>query len=303
MTQAPLMVWTDLQGWSTFGEQFVSIIVTALIICVICLIYNTRIRAHDRRPNERLGGFLVLVEMLITYTEQLVVDALGKKYRKLTPYALYIMMYIFIGSVFSLIGVESLTTSYTVPLCMAIVTLAAVYYFGFKYQKWSYFKRYKNPLEIITQFTPLISLSFRLFGNLLGGSIILGLVYALFIGLQSDFAGNGNQVGAIYGQLPGVDGNSSWAQSWQYQYTYFWSGFNIFTTFLTPWMHMYFDLFDAGIQAIVFTMLTLSYWQEAMGEEESEGKEPERRGSELNQIENKKAEKTAKEAKTVQVAM
>jgi F0F1-type ATP synthase membrane subunit a len=43
-------------------------------------------------------------------------------------------------------------------------------------------------LELITQFTPLISISFRLFGNLLGGTIIMGLVYSLLIGAQASFS-------------------------------------------------------------------------------------------------------------------
>lgn len=202
------------------------------------------------------------MEMFILFCEDLVVQAMGKKHKKLTPYAMYLIMYIFVGSLISLIGLESLATSYTVAFSLGLVTFLSVYYFGFKYQKWGYLKRYKNPIEIFTQFTPLISISFRLFGNLLGGSIILGLVYALFINVQSAFDGTGNHVGRIYGATGTFEDN------WNYQYIYFWSGFNIFTTFLAPWLHMYFDLFDGGIQALVFTMLTFSYWSEAMSESE-----------------------------------
>jgi F-type H+-transporting ATPase subunit a len=63
------------------------------------------------------------------------VGIMGLRYRKLTPYAMYLIMYIFIGGIFSVLGIDSLTTSYTVTLSMGLVTFILIYYFGFKYQK------------------------------------------------------------------------------------------------------------------------------------------------------------------------
>lgn len=254
-------------GWNKMSGQFVSIILTTIVICIIAITYNVKIRAH--KEDQRLSGFLVLIDMIVTSVENLVVSIIGIKYRKLTPYALYIIMYIVVASIISLIGIESATTSYTVTLSMGLVTFAGIYYFGFKYQKLAYFKKYINPIELITQFTPLISISFRLFGNLLGGSIILGLLYSLSIGLQAGFSGDVSLLKGytwLNADIWNVTGE--WNITWKQQYIYFWSGFNIFTTGFAPMFHMYFDLFDGGIQSIVFTMLTLSYWAEAMGEED-----------------------------------
>ena len=52
-------------------------------------------------------------------------------------------------------------------------------------QKGGYFKSYLEPIpvmlpmNIISEISTPISLSFRLFGNILGGSIIMGMVYSL----------------------------------------------------------------------------------------------------------------------------
>ncbi|ATG97828.1 F0F1 ATP synthase subunit A [Mesoplasma lactucae ATCC 49193] len=263
---------TIKNNYNVWTPQFMSIIFTALIISLICLLYNVKIRNHDKNGGQ-MSGFLVLMEMYITFCENLVVSSMGKKYRKLTPYAMYITMYIFVSCILSLLGIESLATTYTVALSMALVTFFSIYYFGFKYQKWGYFKRYVNPIEILTQFSPLISLSFRLFGNMLGGAVILGLLYALFINIQAGFDGSGNVVGRIYNEVENANGDKVlYDQTWNYQYIYFWAGFNIFTTLFAPWIHMYFDLFDGGIQALVFAMLTFSYWQEAMGEDKEDDK-------------------------------
>ncbi|SYV94960.1 F-ATPase subunit 6, partial [Mycoplasma putrefaciens] len=131
-----------------------------------------------------MSGFLVLISTFVINVENIVTSILGKKYKFFTPYAMYLLAYIFIGSVVSLLGLESQTTSFTVTFSMGMVTFVMIYYFGFKYQKLSFLKRYLNPIELISQFTPLLSISFRLFGNILGGSIILGLLYALLIGFQ-----------------------------------------------------------------------------------------------------------------------
>ncbi len=257
------------EGLWLLTTQFSAIIITTILICAICITYNIKVRGQDE--DKELSGLIVIIDMFVSSVENLVISIMGRKYRKLTPYFLYICLYIIVGSMVSLLGFESPSSSYTVTLSMAFVTFVMIYYFAFRYQKWAYLKRYINPIEIFTQFTPLLSMSFRLFGNLLGGSIILGLVYAMFIGFQSSWA---------HGTISFGDEGMHWPsfgiwnagalgdETWKMQYTYWWSGVNIFTSVMTPFLHMYFDMFDAVIQAVVFTMLSLSYWAEGMGEEQ-----------------------------------
>ncbi|MBY7704650.1 F0F1 ATP synthase subunit A [Vibrio harveyi] len=160
----------------------ITIFLVTVFVCTISIIYNKKIRSH--KVDEKMSGFLVLINMFVLAVENIVTSILGKKYRKATPYAMYLLSYIFLGSVVSLLGFESQTTSFTVTFSMGLVTFVMIYYFGFKYQKMGFLYRYIYPIELFSQFTPLLSISFRLFGNLLGGSIILGLLYALLIGFQ-----------------------------------------------------------------------------------------------------------------------
>ncbi|AUM62302.1 F0F1 ATP synthase subunit A [Spiroplasma monobiae] len=241
--------------WNKITPQLLSILLTCIIICTFCIVYNVKIRNY--KEDKKLTGFLVLTEMFITKVENMVVTIMGKAHRKLTPYIMYLFMYIMVSSIVALIGIEPLTSSYTVTFSMAIVTFLGIYYYGLRYQKLAFFKRYYNPIEIIGQFVPLISLSFRLFGNILGGSILLGLLYGMMLNLQGNI---------FYPSGPGME--------WDNKLSYWWSGFNIFTVISLPWLHLYFDLFDGAIQSIVFSMLTLSYWSGAKnGESANEGKE------------------------------
>ncbi|WP_338985190.1 F0F1 ATP synthase subunit A [Spiroplasma endosymbiont of Diplazon laetatorius] len=244
-----------LDVWDKITPQLLSILLTCIIICTFCIVYNVKIRNY--KEDKKLTGFLVLTEMFITKVENMVVTIMGKSHRRLTPYIMYIFMYIMVSSVISILGIEPLTSSYTVTFSMGFVTFIGIYYYGLRYQKLAFFKRYYNPIELIGQFVPLISISFRLFGNILGGTILLGLLYGSMIQLEGQI---------FYPNGPGMD--------WENKLNYWWAGFNIFTVVSLPWLHLYFDLFDGMIQSIVFAMLTLSYWSGAKsGEGGHEGKE------------------------------
>lgn len=74
------------------------------------------------------------------------------------------------------------------PLMLALVSFSLSQYYGIKNLKLEYFKKFINfkggiqffvgLLELLSEFTKIISLSFRLFGNILAGEIIIFL--ALF---------------------------------------------------------------------------------------------------------------------------
>jgi F-type H+-transporting ATPase subunit a len=110
--------------------------------------------------------------MYISFIENLVVEVLGEKFRKITPYFIYLFSYILVCNLISIVGLDNPTGSLTVTLSMAIVTVFCTIGIGFKYQRWSFLKKFTfnyknkplmvNPFNIISQFTPLISLSFRL---------------------------------------------------------------------------------------------------------------------------------------------
>ena len=245
------------KNWNLLNPQLISIFLTFIVICTFCIVYNVKIR--NKKDGQQLSGFFVLTETFITQVENMIVTVMGKGFKHLTPYAMYIFMYVVISSILAILGFEPLTSSFTVTLSMGLVTFFGIYYYGIRYQKLAFFKKFLNPVELLTQFVPLVSISFRLFGNMLGGSIFLGLLYGTMIGLQGTIFVKENIAKLV-------------EEDWHRQFTYWWGGFNIFTTALMPWLHLYFDLFDGVIQSIVFVMLTLSYWGNAKdGEHETDG--------------------------------
>ena len=86
------------------------------------------------------------------------------------------------------------------------------------------------PLNIIGEIARPISLTFRPFGNILGGTVIMGLLYQ-FLGFISTLIPNVS--------IP-------------------------FLQFLIPVpLHFYFDLFAGCLQAFIFVMLTMVFVSDA----------------------------------------
>lgn len=224
-----MLISSSFSSWNPWRimPQLVTIVLTAIIIIFVSLIYNYKVK--KMKADEDPKGIVLIVELIIRKIEQLVIENLGIKFKNVTIYLLYLILYILIGNWLSIIGLESQMSSYTVTLSLALVTFIGIYYVGFKFQKFLFLKKYINPLEMITQFAPLISLSFRLFGNIIGGSIILTLLYGV--------------TGNFWAKIP-VIGQA-----------------NFLMGGIGPFVHMYFDLFAGSIQALIFGVLTLVYWK------------------------------------------
>ncbi|MBE4704226.1 F0F1 ATP synthase subunit A [Spiroplasma platyhelix] len=224
-----MLIAAGMDNWNYWKimPQLVTIVITTVFIVTISFIYSRKVKKMKSDDDPR--GIVLVVELIVKYIEKMVIEVLGVKYKNLTVYLMYLILYILIGNWLSIIGLESPASTYTVTLSLALVTFIGIYYVGIKFQKLVFFKKYINPIELITQFAPLISLSFRLFGNIMGGAIILSLLYGV--------------TGQIWAKIP-IIGQA-----------------NFLIGGIAPFLHMYFDLFAGSIQALIFGMLTIVYWK------------------------------------------
>ena len=224
-----LQAKSGLKAWDPFAllPQLVTIFIVTFLIMWICIAYNKSLKLSSTSQAPR--GIVLVVELFIKWIERQVIELMGTKYKCLTVYVIYILLFVGIGNLMSVIGFESIVTSYTVPLSLGLVTFGGIYYFAFKYQKLMFFKKFLvNPLDLIQQFVPLISISFRLFGNILGGSIIILLVTTL--------------LNNIWGKIP------------------IFGPVDLLAGVFLPFLSIYFDIFDGLIQSYIFAMLTITYW-------------------------------------------
>lgn len=218
-----------------FGDKFLSMtlqpqIFTLLLVTLILVVFSIVIykKVKKQEINKAPQGILLFTEQYVMGVDNLFKEATSGKLQKPAPYIFTLMTFLLLGNLLGLIGLEPPTTSYSVTLTLGLISWIGIYIVGIIYQRLHFFKKFLNPTEIIGQFSPLISISFRIFGNMIGGSTIMYLLY--------------NITGWIWGMIPVV------------------GEMNLLGPMLTPFFHVYFDIFDGLIQAFVFTLLTMIYW-------------------------------------------
>ncbi len=132
----------------------------------------------------------VLFEMMYSFFEEFVQDTLGKNFIHFTPYIFTIFLFIWVCNMIGLVPIPGFmepTRNLNVPMGIGIICILVVHATSIKVKGiWGHFKNYLNPIEnplflldIVGEVSKVVSISFRLFGNVLGGAIIMLVVSSL----------------------------------------------------------------------------------------------------------------------------
>ena len=159
-------------------------------------------------------------------------DDVEKRMPNMLPYIGSLFLFFVCSNLIGLLGFKSPTTDVDTTLAWALITVFLIYYQGMKAKGLKYWKGLLEPiplllpLNIVSEFATPISLTFRPFGNILGGTVIMGLLYKL--------------LGWISTLIPNVT--------------------IPFLQLVIPVpLHLYFDLFAGCLQAFIFIMLTMVF--------------------------------------------
>lgn len=223
-----------------FQPQLITLIYVVLVVSILSIIVYFKVKKI--KPNESPKGIALIAEQYVGFFESEFASTTGGRIDRVTPYIFTLVTFMAVGNTSGFLALEPIATSYSIPLILAIVSWLGIYVFGILYQKLAFFKKFLNPIELISQFSPLISLSFRIYGNILGGGIMMFLIYYV--------------CSVAWGAIPVV------------------GEINLLGMVIAPWFHMYFDLFGSLIQSYIFALLTCIYWSEQVeiGEEMQEAK-------------------------------
>jgi F-type H+-transporting ATPase subunit a len=157
------------------------VIMTWIVILVLIFFGFWTARKRSVIPNltQVLGE--LFVNQLYTLTE----DALDKRYAKrYAPMICALFMFLLLSNWLGIIPhLEEPTKDLNTPLSLGIMGFVIAHYAGIKSKGFkAYAKEYFEPiffmmpLNIIGELAKIVSISFRLFGNIMGGSIIILVV-------------------------------------------------------------------------------------------------------------------------------
>lgn len=212
------------------APEQVSIIFITLVLGTIIVLLGNRVKKLEVKSNPK--GFLQVGILYVETINNMIVSNIGEKHGgKFSAYLGSVFIYLLLANTIGLVGFETPTSSLSVTLVFALISWiliqgVSISQNGIK----GYFKGFFEPIFpfVIPNFfgavAPLISLSMRLFGNVLSGGIIMTMLYAFTAYLSS--------------VIPAI------------------GGFNIFGVIIAPIIHLYFDLFAGFLQAFIFMTLT-----------------------------------------------
>lgn len=210
-----------------------SIVIITTAIAAFLFYVNRKLVKFD--PLSKPTGVVLLVMMATEMIEGMVKDKTNDEISNfLTPYIMSIITYIFISNIAGLFALETPTSNYSVTLVLAALTCILIEVFSSRARgAKGYIKSWFEPLapfvilNVLSKISTLLSLSLRLFGNILSGGILMSVIYQM--------------LGSISKMIPVI------------------GEFNIISVVVAPVLHFYFDLFSGGMQAFIFTVLTISF--------------------------------------------
>ncbi len=175
--EAPLVVFR-VGGIPITETVFISWVIMAVMISG-GYVLTQRLR---RSPT----GVQSVLELLIKGLTSLVTMTMGRDKLGFLGYVGSLTLFILVSNVLGVTGLRPPTSDINVTMGLALLTFLATQYYRFTFRGFGgYVKSYAEPvvfifpLNVISELAAPVSLGMRLFGNILGGSIIVAMIYSV----------------------------------------------------------------------------------------------------------------------------
>ncbi len=140
-------------------------------------------RKLELRPNRRQAA----LEVVVTGVMEQIKDVIGKDSRPFLPLLGTLFIFLVAANLSGLVpGGAAPTSKLETPAALALIVFASVHFFGMRARgllgylaSFAEPKLIMLPLNIVSEVTRSFSLMVRLFGNVMSGEFVIGLVVAL----------------------------------------------------------------------------------------------------------------------------
>lgn len=178
--------------YSFFGHEvwITTSHVCILIVMLIILVFAVAANVTMRRASEVPTGFQNVVELIVEKLDGMTVSTMGKNAVKFRNYIGTVFIFILLSNLSGLLGLRPPTADYGVTLPLALITFVLIHFNTFRYHSLKEIWIDKCsplppwlpiwlPINLIGDIAVPISLSLRLFANVLSGVVMMALVYGL----------------------------------------------------------------------------------------------------------------------------
>ena len=176
----PLVVASfDLFGitWNLTESIIIQWIVMLILLAAMLIItHNMKVIPETRRQ--------AMAEWIVTFVQDMVETTMGPKYKGYTTYIGALICFLLLNNLMSLFGLKNPTSDISVTGAIALITFVLTQYNRAKTGKVKgYFGSFVQPMPFMLPFNIIgeianpLSQALRIFGNMVAGMVIGGLIY------------------------------------------------------------------------------------------------------------------------------
>lgn len=172
---------------SLFGMEISETIIITWAVMLILILFAVIIRIFVLRKFQTVPkGIQNVLEMFVKFCEKFTKSTLGKRGASFAAYIFTVALMIFCTSLVELFGFRAPATDINFTIALALMSFILINAFGVYYSgvfgrlRWFLKpKAFMLPINIVTHAVIPVSLSFRLFGNMFAGLVVMNLVYSV----------------------------------------------------------------------------------------------------------------------------
>jgi len=176
----------EVIGLGSFAHHYPHVIYSWVVMAILIVAGALAAKSVTLVPGKGQNFF----EILVGGIEDFMITVTGEEGRWLFPLAATVFIYILTCNLIGLVpGFFPPTASLNTTLSCALVVVIFTHVIGVKYHGAKYIKHFMGPIwwmvpiimpiEIIGHLARILSLSFRLFGNMMGHELVLGILFFL----------------------------------------------------------------------------------------------------------------------------
>jgi len=176
----------ELIGLGHFAHAYPHVVYSWVVMIMLIVLGLIAAKSASLVPTKLQN----VMEIIISGIEEFTIDITGEEGRWLFPLLATVFIYIFACNIMGLIpGFFPPTASLNTTLSCALVVVVFTHVIGIKYHGIKYIKHFLGPvwwmvplifpIEVIGHLARVLSLTFRLFGNMMGHELVLAILFAL----------------------------------------------------------------------------------------------------------------------------
>ena len=159
--------------------------VSLFFVCIGLIVFALVVRLKLKDTEGKPSGLQNVAELIVEMLDVMVKGSMGRSAKRYRNYIGVLFLFVLFSNISGLLGFRPPTADYGVTFPLGIITFILVQYNNIKWNKIGAFTDLFKPIPIlfpinlIGEIAVPFSMSLRLFGNVVSGTVIMGLIYGL----------------------------------------------------------------------------------------------------------------------------